>query len=115
MSATRCEWTFDEIMRMANRTAAYSHLALTALMLVLLTTIQINRDVLAIVALDLLLTVPIPVAAADAIGHLAFHYFRGTAVSIPTFVRVSIILIEVTLFGWGLLMIQMLPTMSQSQ
>ncbi|HEY4260002.1 MAG TPA: hypothetical protein VGM98_07575 [Schlesneria sp.] len=115
MSALRCEWTFDEIMRIANRTAAYSHLTLTVLMLVLLTTIQINRHVLAIVALDLLLTVPIPVAAADAVGNLAFHYFRGTSVSIPTFVRVSIILIEVALFGWGILMIQMLPTMSQSQ
>jgi hypothetical protein len=115
VSATRCEWTFDEIMRIANRTATYSHLTLTALMLVLLTTIQIHRDVLVIVALDLVLTVPIPVAAADAIGNLAFHYFRGTAVSIPIFVRASIILIEVTLFGWGLLMIPMLPTMSQSQ
>lgn len=115
MSAARCEWTFDEIMRIANRTAAYSHLTLTMLLLVLLKTIPINRDLLAIVALDLLLTVPIPVAAADAVGNLAFHYFRRTPVSIPVFVRASIILIEVTLFGWGILMIQLLPTMSQSQ
>jgi hypothetical protein len=115
VSALRREWTLDEIMRIANRTAAYSHLTLTALMLVLLTTIQINRDVLAIVALDLLLTVPIPVAAADAIGNLAFHYLRGTSVSIPMFVRTTIILIEVTLFAWGILMIQLLPTLSQSQ
>lgn len=115
MSATRCEWTFDQIMRIANRTAAYSHLTLTALMLLLLTTVQINRDVLVIVALDLVLTVPIPVAAADAVGNLAFHYFRRTPVSIPVFVTASIILIEVALFGWGILLIQLLPTLSQSQ
>lgn len=102
-----------EAIELAIRTAIFAHLVTCVLSLGLMATLEGRPGVFwglgaAAVLAAAFPFVVLPIAAA--IGFFTHLAFQGTLVSIPFLVRILVILLEVSIFGWIVVLMSMIRT-----
>lgn len=95
-------------MELAVRTCVIAHLIFCVLTLLLLAVVLGPAGVVVGLGVAAFLAFAIPfivLPVAAAIGFFSHMAFHGTGMSLPTLIRILVILFEATLFGWVLVMV----------
>jgi hypothetical protein len=113
MASSSREWTLDEIMQVAMRSAGTSHLCGCVMILVFLGAKGLAPQEFFIVLLVMVSTVSVPVIVAGYVAEIVYRIFRRMLIPIPLFTSTCVVLTEAALFGWVIVMIEVVTAIGR--